>query len=216
MLVYCPMFEDLALKSCSDFPSSEISATDLKNIKSCTLSGGCNWSAYVGSFLSKLAHVQILAIGQMMMHGFKVPGYENATGNLPITLSDVIELQLEVLNISTLSDIYDLFTNWNFPCLEKLMVKWSPDGCSWTGRADEIWTISDGLVLRVPCLRRADLPVQRDEIHENQCLGWSGAETEHESRLLGCAGLQMGLAFVVVVLSDIMKPLSMFLNSTLV
>ncbi|KAJ8618050.1 hypothetical protein MRB53_014236 [Persea americana] len=134
MLVYCPMLEDLALKSCSDFPSSEISATDLKNIKSCTLSGGCNWSAYVGSFLSKLAHVQILAIGQMMMHGFKVPGYENATGNLPITLSDVIELQLEVLNISTLSDIYDLFTNWNFPCLEKLMVKWSPDGCSWTGR----------------------------------------------------------------------------------
>eukprot|EP00268_Persea_americana_P014147 TRINITY_DN16277_c0_g1_i3.p2 TRINITY_DN16277_c0_g1~~TRINITY_DN16277_c0_g1_i3.p2 ORF type:complete len:136 (-),score=18.14 TRINITY_DN16277_c0_g1_i3:907-1314(-) len=121
MLVYCPMLEDLALKSCSDFPSSEISATDLKNIKSCTLSGGCNWSAYVGSFLSKLAHVQILAIGQMMMHGFKVPGYENATGNLPITLSDVIELQLEVLNISTLSDIYDLFTNWNFPCLEKLM-----------------------------------------------------------------------------------------------
>ncbi|RWR90839.1 F-box/LRR-repeat protein 13-like protein [Cinnamomum micranthum f. kanehirae] len=134
MLVYCPMLEDLALKSCSDFPMSEISAADLKNIKSCLLIGGCNWSANVGSFLSKLAHVQILTICQMMMHGFKVPGYENAPGNFPITLPDVIELQLEVLNIHSLSDFYDLLTNWNFPCLERLMVKWSPNSCLWSGR----------------------------------------------------------------------------------
>ncbi|XXG59630.1 hypothetical protein AAC387_Pa04g1680 [Persea americana] len=135
MLVYCPMLEDLSLKSCSDFPMSEISPAALKNIKSCTLIGGCNWSAYVASFLSKLAHVQILTICQMIMHGFKVqPGYENATGNLPITLPDVIELQLEVFNVYSLSDIYDLLTNWNFPCLERLMVKWSPNSCLWSGR----------------------------------------------------------------------------------
>ncbi|KAJ8617255.1 hypothetical protein MRB53_013441 [Persea americana] len=132
MLLKCPMLEEFSLVDCCGSCSFVFSAADLK-IKSFTLMD-CHGAKKVGVFVSRLAHLQILRT--CLLPDFYVLELEIAPVNFPITLTNLIELQLGVCDQYP-GGLIAFFRYWNFPCLEKLVLEWIPPFCTWMDWTEE-------------------------------------------------------------------------------